>query len=184
MFDCVTPDKGIIERSANQGNSLFFEIIGVMDFFLLNFFPKKLFCFIRSQIDIIKRIEHFGSTAIPNIPSKPIIDLLVEVSSLDETKKKVVPILEAAEGYEYVWRPTIGMKPPWYAWFIKRDDTGKRTPHIHMIEKDFKMWERLLFRDYLRELPDYANKYGELKEKLSREYPNDRQKYTFPTGQP
>jgi GrpB-like predicted nucleotidyltransferase (UPF0157 family) len=84
---------------------------------------------------IVKRIEHFGSTAIPDIPAKPIVDLLVEVSCLEETKERVAPVLESL-GYDYLWRPTIGMEPPWYAWFIKRDALGKRTHHIHMIEAD------------------------------------------------
>ena len=71
--------------------------------------------------DIIKRIEHFGSTAILELAAKPIIDMLVEVSDLEEVKRRVVPILEA-EGYEYFWRPAFGDDgPPFYAWFIKRN---------------------------------------------------------------
>jgi GrpB-like predicted nucleotidyltransferase (UPF0157 family) len=50
--------------------------------------------------DLVKRIEHFGSTAVPNLSSKPIIDMLVEVTSLDETKNSIVPIL-TFQGYEY-----------------------------------------------------------------------------------
>ncbi len=126
---------------------------------------------------IVKRIEHFGSTAIPDVPAKPIVDLLVEVSSLVQTRAEVAPILES-RGYDYLWRPTINMQPPWYAWFIKRNEQGHRTHHIHMIEKDFQMWERLLFRDYLREFPDQAKRYGDLKQKLSSRYPNDREAYT------
>lgn len=127
--------------------------------------------------EIIRRIEHFGSTAIPGISSKPIIDMLVEVSSLDETKKKIVPILEK-KGYEYYWRPTIGNKPPYYAWFIKRDTRGNRTHHIHMVERNSKLWDRLYFRDYLRKFPDKAKEYSFLKVKLSKKYPNDRIAYT------
>ncbi|MCD4767572.1 MAG: GrpB family protein [Methanosarcinales archaeon] len=51
--------------------------------------------------NLVKRIEHFGSTAVPGLSAKPIIDILVEVTSLEETKKQIVPILEA-EGYEYL----------------------------------------------------------------------------------
>jgi len=131
---------------------------------------------------IIKRIEHFGSTAIPDIPSKPIVDLLVEVSCLEKTKECVVPILESL-GYDYLWRPTIGMEPPWYAWFIKRDNLGNRTHHIHMIEADFQMWERLLFCDFLKQFPEQAKRYGDLKIKLSQKFPNDRQAYTFGKGE-
>ncbi|MGB7115113.1 MAG: GrpB family protein, partial [Anaerolineales bacterium] len=71
--------------------------------------------------DLVKRIEHFGSTAVPGLPAKPILDILVEVTSFDETKLRIAPILEA-QGYDYFWRPSFGDDtPPFYAWFIKRD---------------------------------------------------------------
>jgi GrpB-like predicted nucleotidyltransferase (UPF0157 family) len=128
--------------------------------------------------DLVKRIEHFGSTAVPGLSAKPIIDILVEVTSLDETKKQIVPLLEA-EGYEYFWRPAFGDDgPPYYAWFIKRNSKRKRTHHIHMVEADSELWDRLYFRDYLRQFPAEAKCYDELKRKLSEEYPNDRAKYT------
>jgi GrpB-like predicted nucleotidyltransferase (UPF0157 family) len=128
--------------------------------------------------DLIKRIEHFGSTAIPGLPAKPIVDILVEVTSLDETKKRISPVLEE-QGYEYFWRPTWGDDtPPFYTWFIKRDQYGNRTHHIHMVEGHFEHWDRLLFRDYLIEHPDIALEYGNLKTKLSGAHHNDRVAYT------
>jgi GrpB-like predicted nucleotidyltransferase (UPF0157 family) len=136
--------------------------------------------FLRKRLprDLIKRIEHFGSTSVPGLSSKPIIDILVEVKSLEETKKQIVPILED-EGYEYFWRPAFGdYGPPYYAWFIKRNSEGKRTHHIHMVESDSELWDRLYFRDYLKEYPEVAKSYNDLKIKLSKQYPNDRVKYT------
>lgn len=128
--------------------------------------------------EMLGRIEHFGSTAIPGLASKPIVDMLVEVRSLDETRSRVVPVLEA-QGYDYFWRPTSGDDvPPFYAWFIKRDARGVRTHHIHMVEKDFEQWERLLFRDYLIEHPEIAKEYEALKLRLASVYPNDRVAYT------
>lgn len=130
--------------------------------------------------DVIRRVEHFGSTAVPGLPAKPVVDLLVEVSDLTTVRQEVVPILEA-QGYDYLWRPTHGDDgPPFYAWFIKRDPaTGVRTHHIHMVEADFQgYWERLLFRDYLIAHPDVARAYAELKERLAAEHPNDRVAYT------
>jgi len=129
-------------------------------------------------LNLIKRIEHFGSTAVPGLSAKPIIDILVEVTSSEETKKLIVPILEAAE-YEYFHRPAFGdYGPPYYAWFIKRNVEGKRTHHIHMVESDSVLWDRLYFRDYLKEFPKVAKNYNDLKIKLSKRYPNDRVKYT------
>jgi GrpB-like predicted nucleotidyltransferase (UPF0157 family) len=128
--------------------------------------------------DLIRRIEHFGSTAIPNMSAKPIVDLLVEVASLEETKKRIAPILEA-QGYDYFWRPTSGDDtPPFYAWFIRRDSKGRRTHHIHMVEREHEHWERLLFRDYLIENPGIAKEYEVLKLSLADKYPNDRVAYT------
>lgn len=127
---------------------------------------------------LIRRIEHFGSTAIPGMPSKPIIDMLVEVASLEAIRSRVVPVL-TAQGYDYFWRPSWGDDvPPFYAWFIKRDAHGKRTHHIHMVERDFEHWDRLLFRDYLIEPPDVAGEYADLKLRLASEHPTDRVAYT------
>jgi GrpB-like predicted nucleotidyltransferase (UPF0157 family) len=81
--------------------------------------------------ELIIRIEHFGSTAVPGLSGKPIIDMLVEATNLEETKERIVPVLEK-QGYDYFWRPTWGDNvPPFYAWFIKRDKNGSRTHHIY-----------------------------------------------------
>jgi GrpB-like predicted nucleotidyltransferase (UPF0157 family) len=128
--------------------------------------------------DLLGRIAHFGSTAVPGLPAKPIVDMLVEVTSLDETKQRIAPVLEA-QGYDYFWRPSWGDgTPPFYAWFIKRDKNGHRTHHIHMVESWFEHWDRLLFRNYLIEHPDVAREYGEIKIRLSSDHPNDRIAYT------
>jgi GrpB-like predicted nucleotidyltransferase (UPF0157 family) len=123
---------------------------------------------------LISRIEHFGSTAVPGLAAKSIIDILVEVSSLEEAQKQAAPLLES-EGYDYFWRTDV---QPAYAWFIKRDAGGKRTHHIHMVEANSKLWERLYFRDYLREFPDEAKRYAALKQSLSEKHPDDRVAYT------
>lgn len=128
--------------------------------------------------ELIKRIEHFGSTAIPNLAAKPVIDMLVEVTSLDATKERIVPVLEGP-GYDYFWRATHGEDgQPFYAWFIKRDAAGNRTHHIHMVEADFEHWDRLLFRDYLIDHPEIAREYENLKLKLALDYSHDRIAYT------
>lgn len=130
--------------------------------------------------ELIRRIEHMGSTAVPGLAAKPIVDMLVEVTDLDETRARIAPVLEA-RGYDYFWRPSHGDDvPPFYAWFIRRDPrTGARTHHIHMVEADFaEHWQRLLFRDYLIAHQDVAAEYADLKFRLATEYPNDRVAYT------
>jgi len=127
---------------------------------------------------LARRIEHFGSTAVPGLAAKPIVDILVEVTSLEDTRQRIAPVLEA-QGYDYFWRPSWGDDtPPFYAWFIKRDSSGNRTHHIHMVEAEFEHWDRLLFRDYLIAHPGVASEYGDLKQKLSEAHHADRIAYT------
>jgi GrpB-like predicted nucleotidyltransferase (UPF0157 family) len=128
--------------------------------------------------ELVRRIEHFGSTAVPGLPAKPIVDILVEVTDLDDTRQLIAPILET-QGYDYYWRPSWGDNiPPFYAWFIKRDRDGNRTHHIHMVEKHFEHWDRLFFRDYLIEHPEATSEYATLKLSLSQVFHNDRVAYT------
>lgn len=124
----------------------------------------------------INRVEHFGSTAVLGLSAKPVVDMLIEVTSYKDAKKNIVPYLESL-GYDYFWRPEID-KPPMYAWFIKRNEQGERTHHLHMVRRDSKLWDRLYFRDYLRKFPREAEKYGRLKTEISKEYANDREAYT------
>lgn len=131
-------------------------------------------------LELIGRIEHVGSTAVPGLAAKPIVDMLVEVTDLGAVRQRVTPILES-QGYEYFWRPWRGDDlPSFYAWFIKRDPArGTRTHHIHMAERDMgELWDCLLFRDYLIEHPDVADEYARLKRRLAAEFPADRAEYT------
>ena len=129
--------------------------------------------------DIVLRIEHFGSTAVPGLAAKPIIDMLVGVTDLETVKERVVPVLES-QSYEYLWRPTMGDDGlPYYAWFIKRDpETRVRTHHIHMVEPGFtEHWDRLIFRDHLIAHPETAREYERLKYRLAAEHGDDRVRY-------
>jgi GrpB-like predicted nucleotidyltransferase (UPF0157 family) len=132
--------------------------------------------------ELLGRIEHYGSTAVPGLAAKPIVDMLIEVTELDATRARIAPILEG-EGYDYFWRPTFGDDvPPWYGWFIKRDlRGGARTHHLHMITRAREFadhWGALLFRDYLRAHSDVAGDYGAPKARLAAEHVHDRIAYT------
>jgi GrpB-like predicted nucleotidyltransferase (UPF0157 family) len=130
---------------------------------------------------LVRRVEHFGSTAVPGLAAKPVVDMLVEVADLAVVREGVAPVLEA-QGYDYFWRPTWGNDgPPFYAWFIKRDCQGWRTHHIHMVESGAEFaghWDRLLFRDYLIAHPPVARAYETLKVRLAAAHPKDREAYT------
>ncbi len=127
---------------------------------------------------MIYRIEHFGSTSVPGLSAKPVVDIIAGVASLGEARAVAAPILEN-EGCDFFWRPSPGGESaPYYAWFIKRDACGRRLCHIHMIEEGFEMWDNLLFRDYLIKYPKTAKEYETLKLALAARYGNDREAYT------
>ncbi len=125
----------------------------------------------------VQRVNHIGSTAVPGLSAKPIIDIQVEVSSLACVVTEVVPIMERL-GHEFIWRPSIGEKTPFYAWFIKRDPIGKRIRHVHMVESDAATIDRIRFRDILRGSPEILSRYEALKKELADRYPHDRAGYT------
>ena len=126
---------------------------------------------------LIVRIEHFGSTAVPALAAKPIIDMVVEVADVDLARTAFPAILEP-QGYDCFWRPTAGNDtPPWYTWCIRRDANGSRTHHLHVGAPGFKARE-LRFRDMLRHRGDIAEAYGQLKVRLAAEHAGDRVAYT------
>lgn len=131
---------------------------------------------IRQVVDsnLITRVEHFGSTAIPGLAAKPIIDLLIGVRSLKDAKNNAVSPLESL-GYNY-WRDN---PDPKRMFFVKGlPPNSPRTHHVHMVEPDSILWERLIFRDYLREHPDEASRYEQLKRNLAQKFNLDREAYT------
>ena len=125
--------------------------------------------------DLVTRIEHFGSTAVPGLAAKPIIDLLVGVRSLAEAKQVAVFQLERL-GYAYWFE-----NPDFQRLFFVKGlpPNSPRTHHIHMVELNSILWERLLFRDYLRKHPDEAARYAQLKYYLAQRFSIDREAYTM-----
>ncbi|MGD9126981.1 MAG: GrpB family protein [Planctomycetia bacterium] len=131
---------------------------------------------------LVVRIEHFGSTAVMGLTAKPIVDLLVEVNDVSLVKK-IAPKIFPPPQYDYFWRPSWGDDiPPWYSFLIRRNSSGKRTHHIHIGEPDFKN-DELHFRDILRNRPDLAEEYGELKTYLAKKHHDDRIAYTEAKGE-
>jgi len=124
--------------------------------------------------DSVTAIEHFGSTSVPGLPAKPIIDILVGVRSVAEARKKAVPALEAL-GYAF-WYDNPDAA---HLFFVKGlPPNGPRTHHVHMYEAGAVLGDRLLFRDYLRAHPDEARHYETVKRDLAARFPEDREAYT------
>lgn len=126
----------------------------------------------------IRRIEHVGSTAVPGLAAKPIIDILVGVDDFDFVVDSVAPAMERA-GYDYFLRPELGDDGSRYPWFIGRDASGARVSHIHVaLIDDAPLWDRVIFRDHLRSHGDAALEYAKLKHELAARFSGDREAYT------
>lgn len=122
--------------------------------------------------DLFTRIEHIGSTAVPGLPAKPIIDLLVEVPSFAQAREKIIPLLDD-QSWEYCWFNRHFM-------LIKREKyKGVRTHHVHVVTKDHEQWRCVAFRDHLRANPRKVREYAALKRQLATEFPGDRERYTW-----
>ena len=116
-------------------------------------------------------IEHVGSTAVAGLCAKPVIDVMVGVSSLSESEPAKDALREA--GYRYAEYKTDVMH-----WFCK-PSFAFRTHHVHLIPFKSPLWnERLAFRDLLRTNPSVAEEYASFKQELARRFKFDREAYT------
>ena len=120
----------------------------------------------------IQDIRHIGSTAVPGLGAKPIIDMMIGLMYLALVEKCVQPL----ESLGYKYRGEYGI--PGRHFFHKKQD-GLATHHIHMVEKGSDFWNRhLLFRNYLRTHPEDAHQYYLLKKKLADKFGSDHEGYT------
>jgi GrpB-like predicted nucleotidyltransferase (UPF0157 family) len=124
---------------------------------------------------LVVGLEHFGSTAVPGMAAKPIIDILIAVRSLAEAHTVAIEPLESLDYVFWADNPKTdrmffvkGM-PPYGA---------RRTHHVHLTEPNGEIWGRLAFRDYLRTHPEDARRYERLKRELVVAYRDDREAYT------
>lgn len=116
-------------------------------------------------------IEHVGSTSVPGLSSKPVIDIMFGVRSLADSE----PAIEALSNIGYCYYP---YKAEAMHWFCK-PRPEYRTHHLHLIPYESELWnERIKFREILRANSDIAGKYSELKASLAKENSIDREAYT------
>jgi GrpB-like predicted nucleotidyltransferase (UPF0157 family) len=116
-----------------------------------------------AQLPAAAIIEHIGSTAVPGLAAKPVIDILIGLPDFDLADELVPRIVSMA--YEYV--PQYETELPLRRFFRKERD-GVRTHHIHMVGIGTDFWTRhLLFRDHLRAHPEISAQYASLKRALA-----------------
>jgi GrpB-like predicted nucleotidyltransferase (UPF0157 family) len=132
---------------------------------------------LRAVLDpqLVVGLEHFGSTAIPGLSAKPIIDILIAVRSLSEARLSFVAPLRRLDYVYWADNPKTDRM-----FFVKgMPPYGvRRTHHVHVTETSGEMWQRLSFRDYLRKNPEEARRYELLKRELADRHKNDREAYT------
>ena len=116
-------------------------------------------------------LEHIGSTAVPGLAAKPVIDIMAPVHTLAASR----PAIEAARELGYVHYP---YKPDVMHWFCK-PSAAHRTHHLHLVPLGSPLWrERLAFRDALRADPELRASYQALKLDLAQRHRLVREAYT------
>ena len=120
----------------------------------------------------IGQIEHIGSTAVPELIAKPIIDLMASVDNFEEARS-LVPDIEAL-GYTHGEKDEI----PDRHYFALRLQDGTATHHLSLAERHSQFWaQQILFRDYLRANPKSRQEYANLKQRLAVKHAGNRLEY-------
>jgi GrpB-like predicted nucleotidyltransferase (UPF0157 family) len=118
------------------------------------------------------QIEHVGSTSIPGMFAKPLIDILIIVENIDDLLEETEKMqsLGYLYGKEYI--------EPRSLLFFKMTDEEQKLENIHVYEKDSpKTKQFIVMRDYFRTFPEKAKDYSELKRKNFEQFPNDYPAY-------
>lgn len=117
-------------------------------------------------------VEHIGSTSVPGLAAKPIIDIQAVIRAVSDVDE-AAPALAALGWARGTF--TAGPDPEWHLYFKKNDAHGARTHQLHAYEADHPAASaHLLFRDYLRAHPEEAARYEDLKRRLAEQYRHDR----------
>jgi GrpB-like predicted nucleotidyltransferase (UPF0157 family) len=119
-------------------------------------------------------IQHIGSTAVPGLMAKPVIDMLAGVESMAAAESLVAPL--CAKGYTTSAEFNASLTDR--KWLMRWAE-GRRTHHLHVVVHGGEVWaERLRFRDALRADAALAARYAAFKTDLAAKHPHDREAYT------
>jgi GrpB-like predicted nucleotidyltransferase (UPF0157 family) len=116
-------------------------------------------------------LHHFGSTAVPGLAAKPVIDMIALVDDLDAP----IAVLVQRGGYQY---PSAFNATLVHRRFLCYPTASHRTHHLHLVDELRELERRLRFRDRLRADPVLADEYAALKRALAERYREDREAYT------
>jgi GrpB-like predicted nucleotidyltransferase (UPF0157 family) len=121
---------------------------------------------------LVGSVEHIGSTSVPGLAAKPIIDMLARIPDC-----RTDDIVGAMSGIGWTHAPEPGDERS-RKWSFCFPDIGWRTHHLHIFEAAPENWQSLpAFRDHLRNNPDDAAEYGRIKKALAAADDHDRPRY-------
>lgn len=119
-------------------------------------------------------VEHIGSTSVPGLAAKPVLDVLLGASSLAEIEQRIAPLANA--GYEY--RRSYEQHIPARRYFVRAGDGAMRV-HLHAFVEGHPVWQgHLHFRDSLRSDSSLREEYQAIKSSLAREFHDNKDAYT------
>jgi GrpB-like predicted nucleotidyltransferase (UPF0157 family) len=122
---------------------------------------------------LVAPVEHIGSTSVPGLPAKPIIDMVAVINDY----AAFAPALPELDRIGWVHAPEPGDEDD-RKWSVCFPSVEHRTHHLHVVEHGSGSWrDWLLFRDYLRTHVDAAERYATLKRELAAADRNDRPRY-------
>ena len=120
-------------------------------------------------------IEHIGSTAVPGLAAKPVIDIMAGVESLERSRPAIAALADAG----YCYAPYRADSEHWFC----KPFPAFRTHHLHLMPVGSRLWiEAIAFREYLRSHSEVAAEYEDLKRQLAVTYRFDREAYTDAKG--
>lgn len=116
-------------------------------------------------------LHHFGSTAVPGLAAKPVIDMIALVADLDAP----IAALVSRAGYQF---PQAFNATLTHRRFLCYPSASHRTHHLHLVDEPDELECRLRFRDRLRADPALAGEYVAMKRTLAQRHRDDREAYT------
>ena len=166
-----------MRRAANLGLKANLNLLVAYDRLWPAAFENEKVRLAKALGPVAKGIEHYGSTAVPGLCAKPILDIMVGISPLSEWER-CKPALEAL-GYDYA----EGAGVPGHYIFGRGRDRTERTHLVHVVEYQGESWRgSLAFRDALRRDASLRESYAQEKERAAAAAPENRAAYNLQKG--
>ncbi len=166
-----------MRRAANLGLKANLNLLVAYDLLWPAAFEDEKVRLAKALAPVAKGIEHYGSTAVPGLCAKPILDIMVGIVPLSEWER-CKPALEAL-GYDYA----EGAGVPGHYIFGRGRDRTERTHLLHIVEYQGESWRGgLAFRDTLRRDASLRESYAQEKERAVAAAPGNRAAYNLQKG--